>query len=78
MLFVVQPLGFAVLLLNWNLSRFHFGSIPGLLGIKDLSKPDYGDPVHLHPDDVPVFWACGVTAVEAVINCSMYYTWRLF
>ncbi|KFR12495.1 hypothetical protein N306_04568, partial [Opisthocomus hoazin] len=46
----------------------HMGD-PGLLGIKDLSKPDYGDPVHLHPDDVPVFWACGVTAVEAVINC---------
>ncbi|KAF1661421.1 D-glutamate cyclase, mitochondrial, partial [Aptenodytes patagonicus] len=40
-----------------------------LLGIQDLSKPDYGDPVHLHPGDIPVFWACGVTGVEAVINC---------
>ncbi|XP_074959818.1 D-glutamate cyclase, mitochondrial isoform X3 [Phalacrocorax aristotelis] len=46
----------------------HIGH-PGLLGIQDLSKPDYGDPVHLHPGDVPVFWACGVTGVEAVINC---------
>ncbi|NXL79802.1 GLUCM protein, partial [Leptocoma aspasia] len=46
----------------------HIGD-PGLLGIKDLSKPDYGDPVHLHPGDVPVFWACGVTGVEAIINC---------
>ncbi|KFP73862.1 PREDICTED: UPF0317 protein C14orf159 homolog, mitochondrial, partial [Apaloderma vittatum] len=46
----------------------HIGD-PGLLGIQDLSKPDYGDPVHLHPGDIPVFWACGVTAVEAVINC---------
>ncbi|NXU94586.1 GLUCM protein, partial [Xiphorhynchus elegans] len=47
----------------------HMGD-PGLLGIQDLSKPDYGDPVHLHPGDIPVFWACGVTGVEAVINCK--------
>ncbi|XP_068802937.1 D-glutamate cyclase, mitochondrial isoform X11 [Struthio camelus] len=46
----------------------HMGN-PGLLGIQDLSKPDYGDPVHLHADDIPVFWACGVTGVEAIINC---------
>ncbi|NXL27495.1 GLUCM protein, partial [Glaucidium brasilianum] len=46
----------------------HMGD-PGLLGIQDLSKPDYGDPVQLHPGDIPVFWACGVTGVEAVINC---------
>ncbi|NXS94960.1 GLUCM protein, partial [Jacana jacana] len=46
----------------------HVGD-PGLLGIPDLSRPDYGDPVHLHPGDIPVFWACGVTGVEAVINC---------
>ncbi|NXU10994.1 GLUCM protein, partial [Pardalotus punctatus] len=46
----------------------HIGD-PGLLGIQDLSKPDYGDPVHLHPGDIPVFWACGVTGVEAVTNC---------
>ncbi|KAK2538184.1 hypothetical protein Q9966_005507 [Columba livia] len=46
----------------------HMGD-PGLLGIKDLSKPDYGDPVHLHPGDIPVFWACGVTGVEAIISC---------
>ncbi|NWU75679.1 GLUCM protein, partial [Onychorhynchus coronatus] len=46
----------------------HMGD-PGLLGIQDLSKPDYGDPVHLHPGDIPVFWACGVTGAEAVINC---------
>ncbi|XP_074764645.1 D-glutamate cyclase, mitochondrial isoform X1 [Athene noctua] len=46
----------------------HMGD-PGLLGIQDLSKPDYGDPVQLYPGDIPVFWACGVTGVEAVINC---------
>ncbi|OXB75352.1 UNVERIFIED_CONTAM: hypothetical protein H355_009506 [Colinus virginianus] len=41
----------------------------GLLGIEHLSKPDYGDPVHLHPGDIPVFWASSVTGIEAVINC---------
>uniref|UniRef100_A0A6G1RUC9 D-glutamate cyclase, mitochondrial n=1 Tax=Hypotaenidia okinawae TaxID=2861861 RepID=A0A6G1RUC9_9GRUI len=46
----------------------HMGD-PGLLGIQDLSKPDYGEPVCLHPGDIPVFWACGVTGVEAIINC---------
>ena len=39
---------------------------PGALGITDLSQPDLGDPVTPQPDDVPVFWACGVTP-QAVI-----------
>ncbi len=46
----------------------HIGD-PQQLGIEDLSQPDYGDPVPLEPDELPVFWACGVTpqsvAVEA-------------
>ncbi|KAG8126420.1 hypothetical protein E2320_021516 [Naja naja] len=41
----------------------------GSSGIKDLSSPEYGDTVQAHPGDVPVFWACGVTGIEAVINC---------
>ncbi|KAM4540716.1 D-glutamate cyclase, mitochondrial isoform 2-T2 [Fundulus diaphanus] len=45
----------------------HVGD-PALLGIKDLSKPDYGDSVELQPGDVPVFWACGVTAIEAILS----------
>jgi len=24
-------------------------------------KPDYGDPVPINDDEIPVFWACGVT-----------------
>ncbi|XP_044293116.1 D-glutamate cyclase, mitochondrial isoform X2 [Varanus komodoensis] len=47
----------------------HVGN-PVLLGIQDLSSPDYGDTVHAHPGDVPVFWACGVTGIEAVSNCK--------
>ena len=39
----------------------HIGD-PAEIGIVDLLKPDYGDawPAQL-ADDVPVFWACGVT-----------------
>jgi hypothetical protein len=32
----------------------HVGS-PDAIGIADLGRPDYGDPV---ADEVPVFWAC--------------------
>ena len=38
----------------------HIGD-PSALGISDLSKPDFGDPVTIQPGEVPVFWACGVT-----------------
>ncbi|KAM8780427.1 D-glutamate cyclase, mitochondrial [Rhynchonycteris naso] len=43
----------------------HIGD-PGLLGIKDLSKPDYGNPVACQPGDVPVFWPSQLTSLEAV------------
>ena len=32
------------------------------LGILNLDLPDYGDAVEIRSDEVPVFWACGVTA----------------
>jgi uncharacterized protein YcsI (UPF0317 family) len=38
----------------------HAGN-PEAIGIADLGRPDYGDPVAIHPGEVPVFWACGVT-----------------
>jgi uncharacterized protein YcsI (UPF0317 family) len=38
------------------------------LGIRQLDHPDYGDPVELREGEVPVFWACGVTPMEAVIH----------
>ena len=34
---------------------------PSVIGISDLSRPDYGDPVDIRPGEVPVYWACGVT-----------------
>lgn len=39
---------------------------PAALGIADLSRPDYGDAVAMAPDELPVFWACGVTPQAAL------------
>ena len=43
----------------------HIGD-PALIGIDDLAKPDYGDAVEVLPDELPVFWACGVTPQAAI------------
>jgi uncharacterized protein YcsI (UPF0317 family) len=43
----------------------HIGD-PSLIGIHDLSRPDYGDAVDVMPDELPVFWACGVTPQAAI------------
>lgn len=43
----------------------HLGD-PSLIGIADLSRPDYGDAVAVMPDELPVFWACGVTPQAAL------------
>lgn len=44
----------------------HVGT-PEALGIADLDRPDFGDPVRAEPADVPVFWACGVTPQAALM-----------
>ena len=43
----------------------HIGK-PELIGIRDLSKPDYGDAVPVGDDELPVFWACGVTPQSVI------------
>jgi uncharacterized protein YcsI (UPF0317 family) len=43
----------------------HLGD-PALIGIEDLGRPDYGDAVEVMPDELPVFWACGVTPQAAI------------
>lgn len=39
---------------------------PEAIGIKDLSAPDYGDPIQVPEGEAPVFWACGVTPQAAI------------
>jgi uncharacterized protein YcsI (UPF0317 family) len=46
----------------------HIG-LPEAIGIADIMNPDYGDPVEIKPDELPVFWACGVTP-QSVIAAS--------
>lgn len=46
----------------------HIG-FPEQIGIEDLSRPDYGDPIEMEPNELPVFWACGVTP-QAVVEMS--------
>ena len=38
----------------------HFGD-PTAIGISNLARPDFGDAVTMQANEVPVFWACGVT-----------------
>jgi uncharacterized protein YcsI (UPF0317 family) len=43
----------------------HLGN-PAEIGITDIHHPDYGDPVPIEPNEVPLFWACGVTPQAAL------------
>jgi uncharacterized protein YcsI (UPF0317 family) len=43
----------------------HIGK-PELIGIRDLATPDYGDAVPVSDDELPVFWACGVTPQSVI------------
>ena len=47
----------------------HLGD-PALIGIADIGKPDFGDPVDILPGELPVFWACGVTPQAVVMAAA--------
>lgn len=48
----------------------HIGE-PREIGVRDVSRPDFGEPVGFEPGDVPVFWSCGVTLQEAVVRARL-------
>jgi len=48
----------------------HIGS-PEAIGIKDLNRPQFGDPVTMRDGEIPVFWACGVTSQLAATSASL-------
>lgn len=41
------------------------------LGIADLNRPDFGDPVDVRPGEVAAFWACGVTPQAVAIRAGL-------
>jgi len=50
-------------------SPIHIGN-PDKIGIQDLACPDFGDAVTLNDDEIPVFWACGVTTQMAIAQAK--------
>ncbi|MBA3505359.1 MAG: putative hydro-lyase [Betaproteobacteria bacterium] len=53
----------------------HVGK-PEMIGVRDLQQPDWGDAVEVRDDELPVFWACGVTpqAVVAATRPEFFIT----
>ena len=45
----------------------HIGD-PEIIGIRDLEHPDFGDKVTIHSGEIPVFWACGVTPQNVIME----------
>ena len=54
---------------NMHGGPVHVGD-PEAIGIKDIYQPDYGDPIEIGEDEVPVFWACGVTPQNVALNAK--------
>ncbi|MDI6893593.1 MAG: putative hydro-lyase [Bacillota bacterium] len=48
----------------------HVGN-PGAIGIGDLGSPDFGEAVPVREEEVPVFWACGVTTQVALMRAGV-------
>jgi uncharacterized protein YcsI (UPF0317 family) len=49
----------------------HMGA-PDEIGIKDLRRPEFGDPTIVRPGEIPVFWACGVTSQLAATSNPLF------
>jgi len=51
----------------------HIG-YPELIGISDISGVNYGDSIDIDDDEIPVFWACGVSSQKCVIKRKASYS----
>ncbi|MFQ5959931.1 MAG: putative hydro-lyase [Candidatus Methylomirabilales bacterium] len=47
----------------------HVGE-PEAIGIADLDRPHFGDPVSFGSGEIPVFWACGVTPQAVAVHAK--------
>nr|WP_172972021.1 putative hydro-lyase [Roseibium aquae] len=48
----------------------HVGD-PRTIGISDVMRPDWGQPVEIRDGEVPAFWACGVTPQVAIMAAKL-------
>jgi uncharacterized protein YcsI (UPF0317 family) len=48
-------------------SPIHIG-FPEMIGIDDLARPWAGDPTEVLGDELPLFWACGITPQSVVLD----------
>jgi uncharacterized protein YcsI (UPF0317 family) len=48
----------------------HVGD-PEAIGVTDLGRPDYGEPVPIRANEVPVFWGCGVTPQAVAVKARV-------
>ncbi len=44
---------------------------PEMIGIKDINHPEYGDAVEIKKDEIPLFWPCGVTPQNALLDVKL-------
>lgn len=44
---------------------------PDVIGVQNLDQPDWGEPVDMAPDEVPVFHACGVTPQSVLMDSKV-------
>jgi uncharacterized protein YcsI (UPF0317 family) len=44
---------------------------PEKIGIADLMQPDWGDAVEIRRGEVPVYWACGVTPQNVLLDAGL-------
>ena len=48
----------------------HIGN-PEEIGIEDLNSPDFGESVTVKDNEIPVFWACGVTPQAVIMKSKL-------
>jgi uncharacterized protein YcsI (UPF0317 family) len=50
-------------------SPIHVG-FPEMIGIENLNEPWAGDPTEVRADELPLFWACGITPQSVVLEAK--------
>lgn len=54
---------------NVHGAPIHIGD-PSEIGIENITQPDFGEPVTIKENEVPVFWGCGVTPQSVALDAK--------